>query len=290
VKEGQSGSWVAALKNNEDVWDACHYAITGEFLAVPGSDVDDLCGSTLMFDNPPGAPERAGDENIFSAVNIFTLSETGCPCPSPIMPAVRKWVLERIERLENWIFGRDVQIELIHRAVVAEDREFIQQLQSMKPYSVSWSNVLDYIATEEFHEMASTIGSKDCLHFGYSMNWKIGIKGTFIMDYPTSDTRKVLIDDAKQMRKETWKIMGAENLLRWPPVDNIMNTTDSMLDFEFFKTWTDYFFSKKKETLPIKVVREEVDPCNSPLSPSGGYVNLAWTYDPDLSVHPKPQH
>ena len=61
-------------------------------------------------------------------------------------------------------------------------REDVHRLiASLLPYSMSWSNVLDYIEPSAFHRMARACSAPSgTVHYGYSMNWPQYIYGASV--------------------------------------------------------------------------------------------------------------
>lgn len=54
----------------------------------------------------------------------------------------------------------------------------------MKPFTISWSNVPDYMYLPDFFQVARAVsGDENTVHYGYSMNWPVQIKVTFAMDH-----------------------------------------------------------------------------------------------------------
>ena len=47
----------------------------------------------------------------------------------------------------------------------------LASIQSLQPYSMGWSNIVDYHTRRDFLEMARACSSKETLHHVYSMNW-----------------------------------------------------------------------------------------------------------------------
>ena len=79
-----------------------------------------------------------------------------------------------------------VHNEAIEPAVGASpddgSREDVHKLiASLLPYSMSWSNVLDYIEPSAFHCMARACSAPSgTVHYGYSMNWPQYIYGASV--------------------------------------------------------------------------------------------------------------
>lgn len=49
-----------------------------------------------------------------------------------------------------------------------------QAIRSLRPWTMSWSNLPDYLDPRDFHTMARAVsgpGGKDTIHYMHSMNW-----------------------------------------------------------------------------------------------------------------------
>ena len=71
-----------------------------------------------------------------------------------------------------------------------------------RPYSMSWSNVVDYLPPASFHKVARLCSrAGDCMHYAYSMNWITEMWGANLRDFSmnyAADEAKVrdLVDKA----------------------------------------------------------------------------------------------
>jgi hypothetical protein len=61
----------------------------------------------------------------------------------------------------------------------------IAAIRSLQPYTMSWSNVPDYIEPAAFHRLARAVSDEvaGTVHFMHSMNWVQELKGAFDVDY-----------------------------------------------------------------------------------------------------------
>jgi hypothetical protein len=55
------------------------------------------------------------------------------------------------------------------------------RITALRPFSMSWSNVLDYIEPCAFHTMARACSAPNgTVHCGYSINWPRQVKGASV--------------------------------------------------------------------------------------------------------------
>mmetsp|Transcript_21790 Transcript_21790/g.49350 ORF Transcript_21790/g.49350 Transcript_21790/m.49350 type:complete len:237 (-) Transcript_21790:92-802(-) len=120
----------------------CSYYLTGQLL---GGDM----GSTVMFANPPGC-ELALDHDFLQSIHYDSLSREWASGSRSVVDAGVGIILQRLA-----LWGGRLQ-----RGEV---------LVTLQPASMSWSNVCDYCAPEDFFALARACPK--ALHHCYSMNW-----------------------------------------------------------------------------------------------------------------------
>eukprot|EP00913_Durusdinium_trenchii_P022015 g20688.t1 len=68
--------------------------------------------------------------------------------------------------------------------LVDSEAEIVPWIARQHPWTMSWSNVLDYMPPQKFHQLARMCSLQgDTIHYGYSMNWICEVYGSCIMDY-----------------------------------------------------------------------------------------------------------
>ena len=81
----------------------------------------------------------------------------------------------------------------------------LSAIRDLQPYTISWSNVPDYIATAEFHKMARAVSAdEDTVHFMHSMNWVKDVKGAFHVDMILSTAEKYLSQVSKVLLGQSY--------------------------------------------------------------------------------------
>lgn len=58
----------------------------------------------------------------------------------------------------------------------------IQEIKDAKPFIISWSNTVDYIHPQKFHNIAKTVSCEDTAHYLHSCNWTSRVFGTDVYD------------------------------------------------------------------------------------------------------------
>ena len=191
---------------------------------------------------------------------------------------------------------------------------------TIKPYSVGWSNVIDYMELGNLHDLCRAISSHgNVAHYGYSMNWPTETFGANIIDYEMChqyDAAHYLLDMAlgenfhggnpKKMHihKALMTSAGASELFKCPDHDTPMNSTSFIASYMTRDHWIEYFFCKAGGTKEVgkcfgsssQFRYQETNsgfntpsmPLNivipSPLHRISTQIYLGWTYDPKLKL------
>ena len=256
------------------------YELTRDF-CVRGRPV---CGNTLMFDCPDGTPPLENDETVFSAfswIEIMGLLQN--KSKMSVVEAAEAYGLAKMGKIASWATLQKVVVEL----KCAQIQDVIDDIAARKPWTMSWSNLCDYIDYADFHQMARHCSVHgDTIHFGYSMNWVHTVYGVNIIDFAGpeyAELRASLLDSTNQSVQGVYKLLGWDQHLRSPPPTNPINTTSqSGLEILHFKKWLDYFFELARRQGPCQVANVE-HAMGSPLSGTGAStVAFTWTYDPDI--------
>ena len=211
-------SVAANLKRTRDRLGFIAYFSTRDF-ALHG---DPVCGNKIMLDCPDGTPPLDDDENIFSAIDARSVVSWARDHGVDIVQAAEAIVFEKIKKLLDWVRSDKLTVELI----CAPIEDVVDEVASMKPWTMSWSNVCDYMSYSEFHRIArqcSVYG--DTIHFGYSMNWVQRTQGAFLFDYACSGARSKLIDLANRVVARSYQVLGWDEFFCLPPRTNPLNTS-----------------------------------------------------------------
>lgn len=76
--------------------------------------------------------------------------------------------------------------------VCGKVEDMIDFIAANKSWTMSWSNVIDYIDYAEFHRLARACSIHgDTLHFRYSMNWVKDVFGVNILDFAGSERTEI---------------------------------------------------------------------------------------------------
>ena len=278
-RSNNAHSYIAHFERKQDRMAMARYELSGDFgFTNRGLPV---CGNTIMCSCSEDMGELAKNETVFSAFHWKTVFGLMSTTTTIIMEAAQIYAMERLEKLRFLAKSKMVTVSLVCGKV----EEMVDFIAASKPWTMSWSNVIDYIDYSEFHRLARACSIHgDTLHFGYSMNWTTDVFGVSIMDYIDSKVRKMIIEKANECLDMTYDMFQLKGLLRFPPPTNPINTTSFFLGVSQYENWAEYFFDIGRRQGPCQVGNlEHVLGC--PLSSTGGHtVSFSWTYDPEINL------
>ena len=164
------------------------YYLTGELLA---SEV----GSKTFFSNPPSqlhSYKRWNDECFLYSQNLPEIKDNG----KSFLSSVVDDVLGKIALgKKNMVDGQGLlKVHIYRNRINPENTALLDEIKSLKPWVVVWSNLCDYFTRVDFIFMARYISDSETMHSGHTMNWVQSVFGTEISDYHVS-MRKNLIDE-----------------------------------------------------------------------------------------------
>lgn len=276
-----ANSYIGDLQRKCDRIAMGKYEITGDF----GLKSIPYAGNTLMFDCPDGTAPHAMNETIFSAFDwkevVKLMSQT-----NTLLDAAEIYALSNLSKLADWVLQERVVVELFCSKI----ENMVEDVAVLKPWTMSWSNVIDYVDHKDFHRMARACSAHgDTVHFAYSMNWASHVWGTNLIDFQgkeKTDLRTQIIESANDEVEKAYKMFGWDKYLRLPPPINPINTTSIYgLEMMHYGSWVEKFFSIAKREGPCEMGMSE-HVVGSPISPTGSStVGFTWTYDPDVKFN-----
>ncbi|KAG7385155.1 hypothetical protein PHYPSEUDO_001783 [Phytophthora pseudosyringae] len=294
------------------------------------SSAQPLVGSLTMWNVPPGAPPLEEDI-VFNTVDFMKILENYAEREKTKKNSTDRLsvvdlfvihVLENLNRLRGLMLANKLTVE-VHYGVVkairgeaAEDpvnEELLARIAMIRPYTISWSNVLDYFLPEDFHDLARRCSMHgDCVHYGYSMNWPTEVFGASLIDYDFESCKTMidgLLDSVLGFPKQSqasklpslmdmFKVVGLDKLLLFPLRDNPLNSTGYLLANGYKQKWIDHFMSKG--ALSAKASQRLGATCTpsncglqkgemelampSPLYRTSVTLYMSWCYDPELRL------
>ena len=116
------------------------------------------------------------------------------------------WFIKERIKCTVRVPGSKWEGEFIRQQVSRANDQLLQKIGKVyQPYTMSWSNVVDYMRPTTFHEVARICSQAgDTVHYAYSMNYPSETWGANIMDYSTTGdatskkTRMYWVDRAQK--------------------------------------------------------------------------------------------
>lgn len=268
------------------------YLVTGQLFTDSDTETD-LVGSLAMFTAPPDAPPLDSTEAL-QGIPVEKFSKALKENPKSTVIQVAEMILMDgvLKTLE--LAGKPVKIDFICEEVSLSNSKLITVLKALRPESVMWSNVMDYMSPKEFHKLAASIAKTDCLHMGYTINWHADTVGTCLLDWYENPALIAQVDgvvqDAVNANESYYKLNGICDRFVLPPPVNPINLTQGSLGVMFCKRWVEEYFKAASKGIPIVCEGEDmVFPAFAhwPFSRSQGSLTMIWTYDTDMTFLPK---
>jgi len=193
----------------------------------------------------------------------------------------------------------------------------------VKPRTIGWSNVIDYMELGELHDLGRAMSSSgNVVHYGYSMNWCTEVFGANIFDYQMIKKYEVanaILDlslgenfggnneEESNVLKACGTAVGADEVFHYPDYDTPMNSTSYVAAQMTRQYWVDYFFAMSRSSgktgdliTKSSTFRYTPNSCGShnmmvtlqesslvapcPLHRQSTQTYLEWTYDPKLGI------
>jgi hypothetical protein len=271
---------ISHMQRKQDRIAIARYELTGDF----GVENSARIGNILMFNCPDGTPPLHPGESVFSAFDLKELAPLLSPSKT-ILQAAEEYALAHVSKLDDWVRDSLVTADFI----CAKVEDMVEKIAVKRPWTMSWSNVLDFIDHDDFHRLARACSRHgDTIHFGYSMNWVVDAFGACVIDYQGRDqectrARSDIVDLANTNAHFLYKTLDWDKYLGLPPPCNPLNTTGHhCLELNVYRAWADYFFAIGQQDGPCNMAYLEKI-LGSPLSNTGGStIAFTWTYDKDI--------
>lgn len=247
--------------------DMIRYYLTGEF----GLQGEAACsGSITMWDCPEGTPPLQSGECVLNTMSAHDVIGSKF-WDGNYLRTAEKEKTHRVSLL--MALARSGKVKVSVKVAFVECGKVAQDIASLKPHSISWSNVLDYLDPSDFHRLARECSSVDkdrpTAHFGYSMNWPRWTFGATIIDIATTAECMNLIESAAKSIRKSF----GDDVFSLPLRANPINTTKRLLAVKYHKSWVDYFFGHSRAE------RQHIEiPEFNPLSSAPSIISMGWLY------------
>ncbi|KAL4150872.1 hypothetical protein PRNP1_010268 [Phytophthora ramorum] len=171
--------------------------------------------------------------------------------------------MENLIRLRGLMLTNKLTIDVMcgvvkavrgHAADDPDNLKLLKRIANMRPYTISWSNVLDcFFLPEDFHDLARRYSIHgDCMDYGYIMNWPTQVYGASIIDYNLEGCKQLIdttVDTAlgfptnsgssMASSMDLFKMMGLEKSLVLPFREHLLNSTGYVFAHALKQHWID---------------------------------------------------
>jgi len=247
------------------------YHLTGAFGL---GDEAPCSASVLMWDCPHDSHLDGGC--VFHTLTVADVVSSKLYNGSYFQTA-EKVKVARISLLMDHAQAGRIEVDLrVATLGLASEASFLvqQEIASLQPHSMSWSNIMDYMGAEQFHFVAKACGST-AVHSGYSMNWTKQVFGASLIDYP--DTSLNVIDAANKATDGQMRALcGDRGIFLLPIQHNPLNTTSGYLASQCFSYWVEHYLGA---TNVLDAGMMESDCTGNPLSRTSTVVESSWNYE-----------
>jgi hypothetical protein len=270
VNNERSCSDIAGFKRKQDRMAYCSYILTGQLLSA-------TVGSVTMFAIPKGYGDTALDLNFLQTIWFPTLAEEWLK-QSDVISAGIAIILNRISSWQQLILRNELTISVHHKRVTTENPAVLSEIAALKPSSMSWSNVPDYMHPSEFFSMAKACSaSEKSIHYLYSMNWVTTCMGATVLDYGIP-ARKTFLQEGEMLISHDYERIKLIEHLHTPPFTNSINIATYATAHSLARKWSEAFFHFARLSNQRQFTHSDTM-VFSPFARNNSTLFLAFTFD-----------
>ena len=224
-----------------------------------------------MFVCPPAVPMKVEAESVFHTMTLNDIVSSRL-YNGDYFRTAENVKESRVSELMSYAQTGRIKVEL-SVFVLALGSPALEEIVCLQPNSCSWSNILNYIPTHEFHALAQLCGPS-AKHSGYSMNWPAVIYGASLIDYPK--TSLAVIDEAQNKFAASMHNLCPERRIFLTPIQhNPLNVVSGLLAEKCHPYWVKHFFGiVEVESLESGMLHV----AGNPLCPTCSSVWCSWDY------------
>ena len=263
------------VRQRADRASVLRYEATGDVL--PGAAA---VGSLTMFSIPPllSQTRRALEESIFGVFSIEVLAAQRLLSPSFFAAAVTLLTVRVAQLVSLCTRGGGVTIEAHHEAV-GLGLPATSRIRARRPWTMSWSNVGDYMRGKEFLDTARACSAvEDTVHYAYSMNFATHVLGAFLCDHPAG-IRRDMLKRAREGEVQIFRSVGLEPFVHIPMPQNAVNTCAFGLFIMAMRSWGEHLFAGSG----VGERSRRVQPSSGMLSTRGPVARVTFTFDETIN-------
>lgn len=93
-----------------------------------------------------------------------------------------KYFEEKMSTYTSHIRGGSLLFTPKLGVVSLQNKALMEEIRALRPYTIHWSNVVDYLKPKEFHSIAKQVSGPETIHSLHSCNWTTRVFGTDVHD------------------------------------------------------------------------------------------------------------
>ena len=229
----------AALASEDDRVDFLWYFFTKSLYGVAGRHRHMVCGSVVMCTSNPDIGIKQLYANCFEALPWSLWLEAKSDRRQSVVDVARTYFEGQVSMFMEHLRGGSLFFSPKLGEVSIQNRSLLREIRDSNPFTVSWSNVVDYLSPQEFHSVAKEISGPDTVHIAHSCNWTTRVFGTDVMDL-AMQTRLGVYTLGLAMLVASQKATGSRFLPLAP--DHCRNVASVLLSRRFINRFLRYLF------------------------------------------------
>ena len=165
--------------------DYARYILTGYIFEE--SEASLSTGNRTMYAIPRSlGSTKLTHENFYYTLDIMQAEVSGFVITGSLKSDTDHLMMKKVEKLKEMVNRDQLRMSFEQAKMSLENQDLISRIKKMNPYTIDWSNLVDYCSREEFLAMAKGSSAELTVHFMHSMNWSQRVLGTFIGDYDSN--------------------------------------------------------------------------------------------------------
>eukprot|EP01080_Neovahlkampfia_damariscottae_P004651 gene4651-8224_t len=262
------------LIQQKDRVDYCEYWATGEILKE-----NIKIGSTIMFSKYPLGSDTAREESVFGLIELLQLKFEN---NTTFLRAVENHLVSSVKNLKSMISSNKLQLEVHMGFIDINNAQLMKEIKNLNPYTMTWSNVPDYLNPRDFFTIAKKCSSRETIHLFWSMNWIQLMYGVNINDYPPKMRNEML----KLSKDSISKQNILPKFLRSAVISHPVNLGNQLVAFQFYKDYLKNFYSKSPDEVHV---HEQTYPIYNPFAHTPTEIYSAFSFDEQNVVSEDPE-
>lgn len=155
------------------------------------------------------------------------------------------------------------------KLLAANQAAAVAEVRSLAAHTISWSNVCEFVAPREFHDLAAACAAPGTTHHLHGMNWVFDIMGSSPLDYCTQpksppaqiEFRTMIYRTALTKHRAFLRGLGVDHLFRERPAMHPLTICSGYLPRLVCGKWLGAFVAEAAEgRRPVAEVQHEPTP------------------------------